>query len=82
VNQTRLYVRGLVACVLIRCRYTVLQVGAIAMAEHVVAENRDRIALLFTDLELPGRGSGIALAAQFQALRPDLRVLYTSGRGG
>ncbi|WP_439815455.1 MASE4 domain-containing protein [Zavarzinia sp. CC-PAN008] len=37
------------------------------------------IALLFTDLVMPGRMSGADLAAEAQARQPDLRVIFTSG---
>jgi CheY-like chemotaxis protein len=38
------------------------------------------IDLLFTDLYLPGKMDGAALARRARELRPDLPVVYTSGR--
>ena len=38
------------------------------------------IDLLFTDLVMPGSVDGRTLAAEMQRRRPDLRVLFTSGR--
>ena len=38
------------------------------------------IALLLTDIQLPGSLNGPALAARARQLRPDLPVIYTSGR--
>jgi CheY-like chemotaxis protein len=38
------------------------------------------IDLLFTDLYLPGSMDGAALARRARELRPDLPVIYTSGR--
>jgi CheY-like chemotaxis protein len=38
------------------------------------------IDLLFTDINLPGDMDGAALARRARALRPDLPVMYTSGR--
>jgi CheY-like chemotaxis protein len=39
-----------------------------------------RIDILFTDVNLPGGMDGAALARCARALRPDLPVMYTSGR--
>jgi CheY-like chemotaxis protein len=39
-----------------------------------------RIDILFTDVNLPGDMDGAALARQARAMRPDLPVMYTSGR--
>lgn len=38
------------------------------------------IDVLFTDLNLPGDMDGAALARQVRQMRPDLPVIYTSGR--
>jgi CheY-like chemotaxis protein len=35
--------------------------------------------LLFTDIVMPGQLDGLALAKAASALRPDLKVLYTTG---
>jgi CheY-like chemotaxis protein len=50
-------------------------------AEDAVAvlQQHPEIALLFTDIRLPGEVSGLALAAQARALRPQLPILLTSG---
>ena len=44
-----------------------------------VLRSEPKIALLFTDLMLGIGGSGLELAQQARALRPDLPVLLTSG---
>ena len=36
--------------------------------------------VLFTDINLPGRMNGAELAARARALRPDLPIVYASGR--
>lgn len=43
------------------------------------AEHRDEIALLLTDLIMPGRMSGQQLAATLRAESPGLRIVYMSG---
>ncbi|WP_129645727.1 PAS domain S-box protein [Peristeroidobacter agariperforans] len=42
-------------------------------------ENAGSIDLLFTDVVLPGGLTGAQLAAQVQALRPTIKVLFTTG---
>ena len=50
-------------------------------AEDAIAalQSHPEIALLFADIRLPGEMSGLALASQARALRPDIAVLLTSG---
>jgi CheY-like chemotaxis protein len=50
--------------------------GAGALA---VLDDEKRIDLLFTDIMIPGGVSGLELARQLLLLRPELRVLYTTG---
>jgi CheY-like chemotaxis protein len=42
-------------------------------------ERQPRVDLLFTDVVLPGNLTGAQVAAQARALRPDLKVLFTTG---
>lgn len=42
-------------------------------------ETTPRIALLFTDIVLPGQMDGVRLAAEAQCRYPGLRILFTSG---
>jgi PAS domain S-box-containing protein len=53
--------------------------GASAMA---ILRGGERIDLLYTDVIMPGGMSGVALAREARALRPDLPVLFTSGFAG
>ena len=57
--------------------YRVLQAGDANEAMDILRENED-IALLFTDVVMPGV-SGIELAKDARALRPDLKILFTTG---
>jgi CheY-like chemotaxis protein len=48
------------------------------IAERLLAERTD-IDLLFTDVMLPGRTTGPALAQLAVAMRPGIKILFTSG---
>lgn len=50
-----------------------------AQAALAVLDAHADVALLFTDVVLPGGRNGPALAAEARARRPGLRVLFTSG---
>jgi CheY-like chemotaxis protein len=58
--------------------YRVLEAGAGAEALELLARNPD-IELLFTDVVLPDGMDGRTLAEQATALRPGLKVLFTTG---
>ena len=71
-------VRNLVASALRTEGYRLLLA---ASAEEAIAEAdqyADRIHLLLTDANMPGK-SGVELASALTARRPDLRVIITSG---
>jgi PAS domain S-box-containing protein len=48
-------------------------------ALRVWAENRDQVQLLFSDMVMPGGMTGVELATQLRAERPDLKVIICSG---
>ena len=50
-----------------------------AAAALALVQNEPAIALLFTDLVLPGGTDGHQLAAEARRQRPGLKVLFTSG---
>jgi len=58
--------------------YTPLDVADGRAALNIL-ERDDSIAVLFTDIVLAGGMTGLELAEAAQRLRPDLRVLFTSG---
>ncbi|MDH4094846.1 MAG: PAS domain S-box protein [Betaproteobacteria bacterium] len=70
-------VREIAAGFLSHLGYRVHQAADAEAALRVLRTEPD-IDLLFTDLALPGM-DGVALAQQARALRPALRVLYTTG---
>lgn len=72
-DDVRTYSRS----VLTELGYKVLE-AADAEAALAIVREPGRIDVLFTDVVLPGR-SGRALADQAVTIRPDLRVLYTTG---
>jgi CheY-like chemotaxis protein len=58
--------------------YTVLRALNAPAALQLLQENAD-VALLFTDIVMPGYIDGFDLAERAKQLHPGLRVLYTSG---
>ncbi|MFB2604053.1 ATP-binding protein, partial [Rhizobium phaseoli] len=58
--------------------YTVLEAENGHRALDLLRENSD-IALLFTDIVMPGGITGDELALEVRLLRPDIAVLFTSG---
>ena len=52
--------------------------GGQALAE--IAAEADRIALLITDIHMPGSVDGTEVARRLRARRPDIPVIYTTGR--
>lgn len=58
--------------------YSVLEASGGAEAMDALRQRPD-IAILFTDVVMPGDVDGFELAHQARQLRPRLRVVYTSG---
>jgi CheY-like chemotaxis protein len=44
-----------------------------------ILDEEDPVDLLFTDIVMPGSLSGYALARRAKAMRPEIKVLYTTG---
>jgi two-component system cell cycle sensor histidine kinase/response regulator CckA len=70
--------RALAEAVLADEGYRVLATASGAEALEICASHPEPIALLVTDMMMPGMG-GPELLARARALRPELRVLGTSG---
>lgn len=58
--------------------YNVIAAGNAAAALQALEDNPD-VALLFTDIVMPGGIDGFELADRARQLHPGLRILYTSG---
>ena len=72
-------VRRNVARVLQQFGYTLLAAQDSRDATTLWEKEKDRIDLLLTDVVLPGGTSGTALAERFQAEKPGLKVILSSG---
>jgi len=59
--------------------YEVLEAADGVEAERIWSEHQGRIALLWTDLVMPGGLNGRELAARLQKQKPGLKVIFTSG---
>jgi DNA-binding response OmpR family regulator len=71
-------VRDLARSVLARQGYNVLEVPGGAAALEVAGRHEGPIDLMVTDVVMPHM-SGHELAERLRGLRPEMRVLYTSG---
>ena len=71
-------IRELLSAFLGGLGYTVLEAADAAEALRLF-ESHGEIALLVTDVTLPGGTTGFALARQAQRQRPALKVIYASG---
>ncbi len=72
-------VRELVARILEKQGYHVLLAGTAAEALELWRAHREEVALLLTDLIMPGNMNGRDLAEALRKDRPDLKVIFTSG---
>ncbi len=73
-------VRDIATAVLESTGYRVLEAASGEEAHRLLLAHPDlRIDALFTDVVMPGQLDGIDLAVAARALRPGLRVLFTTG---
>ena len=71
-------IRAVGQTILQRHGYTILKAGDAKEALHLAGKHQGPIHLLFTDVVMPGL-SGPELAECLRSIRPDTKVLYTSG---
>ncbi|MFS8116120.1 PAS domain S-box protein [Rhizobium jaguaris] len=71
-------VRRVAVARLLATGYTVLEAANGSEALDLLSRNND-IKLLFTDIVMPGSLRGDGLAKQARVLRPELKILFTSG---
>jgi CheY-like chemotaxis protein len=60
--------------------FTVFEAKDGASALKMIAEH-DEIDLMVTDIVMPGGMNGVELVQRARALRPNLKILYSSGSG-
>ena len=70
--------RMLTKLILEKCGYTVLDSGEPADALRIAADHQGRLPLMITDVVMPGF-TGLVLAERLAQLRPETKVLFTSG---
>lgn len=58
--------------------YSILQASNADEAMDILTQQNE-IDLLFTDISMPGEMNGVQLAGRATALRPDLKLLFTTG---
>jgi CheY-like chemotaxis protein len=73
--------RDFTTTVLTQSGYTVLAAERPDKAVEIASQHQGPIHLLLTDVIMPGM-NGRALAEKMAAIRPEIRVLYTSGYTG
>lgn len=79
VVEDESFVAELVRSVLEEKGYRILEADNGLVAQQVWNDHHGRIDLLITDLKMPHGMSGQELANNLRALRPHLKVIYTSG---
>lgn len=72
-------VRSLLTTILEQHNYRVIAVETGAQAYEAWRDHGHEVALLLTDLVLPGGTSGYEIAAMLRANKPDLRAILSSG---
>ena len=75
-------VRGLAAALLEEIPLRVVEADSAEEAVAYLREHAGKVAMVFTDVRLPGRLDGVDLAQAAETLSPSTRVVVTSGHGG
>ena len=72
-------IRELARAILSGYGYRVLEAGSGEEAMALWAKEGEKVDLLFTDIVMPGAITGRILAQNLEALKPGLKVIYTTG---
>lgn len=70
---------NLVCCLLNDFGYTVFPASSTEEALDYLHNQKYSFDLLFTDIRMPGEMDGVSLARKMRQLRPDVKVLLTTG---
>ena len=73
-------IRTIVAEELVDGGFAVREAGDGDQASALIAQDPSAFTLLVTDVHMPGSLDGIGVARMVRAHRPDLPVIYTTGR--
>jgi DNA-binding NtrC family response regulator len=79
VVEDEILIRLMIAEELRADGFAVIEAASADEAETVL-HSTVSIDLMFTDVRMPGRLNGVALAERARGLRPDLKVVVTSGQ--
>lgn len=79
VVEDEVFVRMVAADALAEEGLRIFEAGNAAEALEVL-ERHPEIGILFTDINMPGDMDGLELAQRVAAIRPDIRIIVTSGR--
>ena len=73
-------IRLILAEKLTKAGFTVREAASGGQALAEITAGADRLSLLITDVHMPGDVDGTEVARQLRARRPDIPVIYTTGR--
>lgn len=77
--EDEVFVRIVAADALSDSGFSVFEAGTAQEALDILAGN-NQIAVLFTDINMPGEIDGLQLAKLVGSIRPEIKVILTSGR--
>ena len=73
-------IRAILAEELVNSGFTVCEAGDGDQASVLIAKDATVFSLLVTDIHMPGSLDGIGVARLLRVRRPDIPVIYTTGR--
>lgn len=82
IVEDEVLIRMMIADELRRAGYCVIEAASAREAAEIVNSGNAEIALVFSDVRMPGSMDGVALAKLIRARRPSVKILLTSGHLG